>query len=138
MGSPVGNGSDLEQSEEDGRNIFTDKIVKTNRELFIMSSLMDAKMCGYDIIRAIFLKYNVFLNQGSVYPILYTLEEEGILKSEYSKEDLRTKKYGFTARGREISQKKTEAFIEALDHINALILREENQEGSQMRSGENF
>jgi len=135
MRLPVENESEMEESKEDGSKRFIDKVVKANRGLFILSSLMDAKMCGYDIIRAIFLKYDVFLNQGSVYPILYTLEEEGILQAEYSEEDMRTKKYGFTPMGKEIGQKETEAFIKAVDRINVLIRREENADGCQLQPG---
>lgn len=99
-------------------------IIKTNREIFLLSALVDKQMCGYDIIKEIFLKYNVFLSQGSVYPILYTLEEEGILQAEYSKGDMRSKNYSFTPKGREVSQNEIEAFINAMDRVRSLIVIE--------------
>jgi hypothetical protein len=55
---------DLNESENNDRNRFLEKIIKTNREIFIMSALMDKPMCGYDIIKEIFLKFNVFLGQA--------------------------------------------------------------------------
>ena len=114
---------DLSESEEDYCKKFVDRIIKTNREIFILYSLLDRQMCGYDLIKEIFLKCNVFLSQGTVYPILYTLEEEGVLHAEYSKGDMRSKKYSLTPKGREIAQKDIKEFIKAMEQISALIQR---------------
>ncbi len=114
---------DLSESEEDSCKKFVDRIVKTNREIFILYSLFDRQMCGYDLIKEIFLKCNVFLSQGTVYPILYTLEEEGVLHAEYSKGDMRSKKYSLTPKGREIAQKDIKEFIKAMEQLSALIQR---------------
>jgi PadR family transcriptional regulator PadR len=114
---------DLSESEEDSCKKFVDRIVKTNREIFILYSLFNRQMCGYDLIKEIFLKCNVFLSQGTVYPILYTLEEEGVLHAEYSKGDMRSKKYSLTPKGREIAQKDIKEFIKAMEQLSALIQR---------------
>lgn len=119
----LANTHDLNESEEDSCKKFVDRIIKTNREIFILYSLLDKQMCGYDLIKEIFLKCNVFLSQGTVYPILYTLEEEGILRAEYSKGDMRSKKYSLTSKGREIAQKDMKEFIKAMEQISALIQR---------------
>ena len=102
---------------------YIDKIIKTNREIFIMSSLLEKPMCGYDIIKEIFLKCNVFLSQGTVYPVLYSLEEEGILYAEYSKGDMRSKNYSLTPKGREVAQKNIDEFIKSINHLTFLIQR---------------
>jgi PadR family transcriptional regulator PadR len=115
--------SDLSESEGDSCKKFVDRIVKTNREIFILYSLFDRQMCGYDLIKEIFLKCNVFLSQGTVYPILYTLEEEGVLHAEYSKGDMRSKKYSLTPKGREIAQNDIKEFIKAMEQLSALIQR---------------
>lgn len=114
---------DLCESEVDSCKKFVDRIIKTNREIFILYYLLDRQMCGYDLIKEIFLKCDVFISQGSVYPILYTLEEEGILHAEYSKGDMRSKKYSLTPTGREIAQKDIKEFIKAVEQISALIQR---------------
>jgi PadR family transcriptional regulator PadR len=108
-------------SDEDECNKFIDRIIKTNREIFILSSLQDKQMCGYEIIKDVFQRCNVFLSQGSVYPILYSLEEEGLLHVEYIRGDMRSKKYSLTPKGSESVQRDIEEFIEAIDHISALI-----------------
>lgn len=123
MNRSINNESELCESQEDYCKKFIDRIIKTNREVFIMSSLLEKQMCGYDLIRNIFTKCDVFLSQGTVYPILYTLEDEGLLIAEYSKGDMRSKKYSLTPRGREIAEKDIEEFTNALERISVLIKR---------------
>jgi PadR family transcriptional regulator, regulatory protein PadR len=114
---------EIGNSEEYDCKRYIDKIIKTNREIFIMSSLLEKPMCGYDIIKEIFLKCNVFLSQGTVYPVLYSLEEEGILYAEYSKGDMRSKKYSLTLKGKDIAQKNIDEFVKSINHLTFLIQR---------------
>jgi PadR family transcriptional regulator PadR len=123
MNTSVENVPDLCESQEDCCKKFVDRIIKTNREVFIMCSLLEKQMCGYDIIKEIFSRCDVFLSQGTVYPILYTLEEEGILHAEYSKGDMRSKKYSLTPRGREAAEKDVEDFAKALEQVSFLVKR---------------
>ena len=123
MKTSVENVPDLCESQEDYCKKFVDRIVKTNREVFIMYSLLEKQMCGYDIIKEIFSRCDVFLSQGTVYPILYTLEEEGMLHAEYSKGDMRSKKYSLTPRGREAAEKDVEDFAKALEQVSFLVKR---------------
>jgi len=114
---------ELCELHEDYCKKFIERIIKTNREVFILSSLLEKQMCGYDLIKDIFTKCDVFLSQGTVYPILYTLEDEGLLMAEYSKGDMRSKKYSLTPKGREIAEKDIEEFTNALLQISFLIKR---------------
>jgi PadR family transcriptional regulator PadR len=123
MNTSVENVPDLCESQEDCCKKFVDRIIKTNREIFIMLSLLEKQMCGYDIIKEIFSRCDVFLSQGTVYPILYTLEEEGMLHAEYSKGDMRSKKYSLTPRGREAAEKDVEDFAKALEQVSFLVKR---------------
>jgi PadR family transcriptional regulator PadR len=123
MNTSVENVPDLCESQEDYCKKFVDRIIKTNREVFIMFSLLEKQMCGYDIIKEIFSRCDVFLSQGTVYPILYTLEEEGMLHAEYSKGDMRSKKYSLTPRGREAAEKDVEDFAKALEQVSFLVKR---------------
>ena len=52
----LANTHDLNESEEDSCKKFVDRIIKTNREIFILYSLLDKQMCGYDLIKEIFFK----------------------------------------------------------------------------------
>ncbi len=123
MGESVEMPIDSGEFQEEDYKKVVDRIIKANREIFILSTLSDKSLCGYDLIKEIFLRYNVFLSQGSVYPILYSLEESGILRAEFSKGDMRTKVYSFTPEGRDITQKRLEEFVQAMEHVLALIKR---------------
>lgn len=96
-------------------------IIKNNREIFIMLSILNGPICGYDIIKNIFAKYDVFLSQGAVYPILYSMEEEGLLIAEYHKGDMRSKNYSFTPQGYEVAKTSIAGFAIALNRLEALI-----------------
>jgi PadR family transcriptional regulator PadR len=123
MKTSVENAVDACESQEDSRKKFVDRIIKTNREVFIMSALLDNQMCGYDLIKEIFTRCDVFLSQGAVYPVLYTLEEDGLLRAEYRKGDMRTKRYSLTPKGREIAEKDVEIFAKALKQVTLLLKR---------------
>ena len=116
--------SDMKKFDDDDENRYINRIIKTNLEVFIASFLYDKQMNGYDLIKEIFLKYNVFLSQGTVYPALYSMTEEGILQAEYSKSNMRSKKYSLTPIGKEITQKNIEEFVNAMDHAASLIQKE--------------
>jgi len=98
-----------------------DKLIKVNREIFILSVLFDGSMCGCDLIKEIFIRSNILLSQASVYPVLYSLEEEGILHAAHIKGDMRTKRYSFTPKGKEIAQEKIEEFTRTMEMVLALI-----------------
>jgi DNA-binding PadR family transcriptional regulator len=74
-------------------------------------------MCGYDVIKEIFLRCNVFLSQGNVYPVLYSLEEEGILRAEFTKGNMRSKLYFVTPEKKETVQNKIDLFAKAMESM---------------------
>lgn len=123
MSTSVENAVDFHEFEEDECKKFVDRIIKTNREVFILSILLEKQMCGYDLIKEILSTCDVFLSQGTVYPVLYTLESEGLLYAEYSKGDMRSKKYSLTPKGREMAEKDVENFAKALEQVSLLLKR---------------
>jgi PadR family transcriptional regulator PadR len=98
-----------------------ERIIKANREFFVLFVVAERSMCGYDVIKQIFSRFNVFLSQGNVYPILYSLEEEGIIRAEFIKGDMRSKKYSITQEGRRIIQRRRDEFIKAMESILMLV-----------------
>lgn len=88
-------------------------IVKSHLEIIIISMLSERSLCGYDLIKEIYARYNVFLSQGTIYPLLYSLKEKGIVQAEYAKGDMRTKRYTTTQEGKHIIEKRINDFIEA-------------------------
>ena len=100
---------------------FMPQIVKFGKELLILSMILEHPMSGYDLIKKVFLKTNVLLGQGAIYPILYSFEEAGILQAAYEKGDMRTKVYHITPQGREIAEDKIDHFVQAFKHFITLI-----------------
>lgn len=88
-------------------------IVKSHLEIIIISMLSERSLCGYDLIKEIYARYNVFLSQGTIYPLLYSLKEKGIVQAEYARGDMRTKRYTTTHEGKLIIEKRINDFIEA-------------------------
>ncbi|MDD4448656.1 MAG: hypothetical protein PHN61_13400, partial [Methanothrix sp.] len=63
MKTPTQDIADLSEFQEDNCKKFVDRVIKTNREIFMMAALIEKQMCGYDIIKEIFSKCDVFLSQ---------------------------------------------------------------------------
>jgi len=59
-----------------------EKMVKNNLETIILALLQKKPMCGTDIIKTIHLEFNVLLSPGTIYPLLQSLKENGLLTSE--------------------------------------------------------
>jgi len=59
-----------------------EKMVKDNLETMILALLQKKPMCGTDIIKIIHLEFNVLLSPGTIYPLLQSLKEKGLLTSE--------------------------------------------------------
>jgi DNA-binding PadR family transcriptional regulator len=57
------------------------KIVRDDLEAIILSMLQRKAMCGYEIIGAVNLEFNVLLSPGAVYPLLNSLQSRGLLTS---------------------------------------------------------
>lgn len=113
----------INELEDEEYKKFIDRIVKANREIFVLYVLANKPMCGYDVIKEIFLRCNVFLSQGNVYPILYSLEEEGILRAEFTKGNMRSKLYFVSPERRKAVQKKIDLFVKAMESILFFINR---------------
>ncbi|MCJ7430996.1 helix-turn-helix transcriptional regulator [Candidatus Bathyarchaeota archaeon] len=59
-----------------------EKMVKDNLETIILALLQKKSMCGTEIIGIIHLKFNVLLSPGTIYPLLQSLKNKGLLTIE--------------------------------------------------------
>jgi DNA-binding PadR family transcriptional regulator len=84
---------------------------------------MKSPMSGYDLIKEIFSKYDIFLSQGTVYPVLYALEDVGLLQAELRKDDLRIKRYSLTPEGKKIAENEITNFVQALEQVSTFLSR---------------
>ncbi len=94
--------------------------LKKNIDIVIAALLYKEPMCGFDIIKTLVRRYNVVLSQGTIYPLLYNLEKEGLLRSEISKNN-KTKIYIPTEEGREKLRKMLVEHLITLKNIENLI-----------------
>jgi DNA-binding PadR family transcriptional regulator len=97
--------------------------IKANKEIIILSVLSRKPMCGLDLIKEIYSETEIFLSQGTIYPILYLFEERGILQCKHGTNDMRTKIYYLTPKGRELVQKNVEGFVKSLSIVSDLVCR---------------
>lgn len=91
--------------------IYTEDLVKSHFEIILLKFLSKRSMCGFEIIKEIFMKYNVLLSHGTVYTTLYKLKKEEILYAEYEKGNMRTKKYSATEKGKIAISRKINEFV---------------------------
>ena len=85
---------DMSRREQGGN----EKFVGRDLEAIVLSMLREQPMCGYDIIKAIFQRYDVVVSQGRIYPLLYSLESRSVLRCEI-KSDARAKVYSISEKG---------------------------------------
>jgi len=100
-----------------------EKLVKAGKSAIILSLLSEKPRSGYDLIKDIFLISDVFLSQGTVYPILYSLEEEGIIEARYTIADTRAKIYHITPAGKEYVSNMIQDFSDALQFMENMVHR---------------
>jgi PadR family transcriptional regulator PadR len=72
-------------------------------ELAILACLWDQRLYGLEILRGLEQNSNLVLAEGTVYPILARLKEDGLLQSEWVEADAGhpRKYYWLTASGRQ-------------------------------------
>ena len=76
---------------------IVEKAVKELLDIIILSKLMEGPICGYDLLAYIHERFGVFLSPGQLYPILYALEEHGLIQCN---EEGRRKLYVITSKPR--------------------------------------
>ena len=96
-----------------------ESFVKKNLELIILYSLSKKPRCGYELIREIARRFHIFLSQGTVYPLLYSLHRKGFLEIKMGKN--RAKVYSPTAQGESITRRRLDEFKAASKHLLNLI-----------------
>ena len=80
---------------------MTGRHVKAFLDLLILAILNGKPMYGYKIIAAVHKEFGVLLSPGSLYPLLHTLEEKGLVDSQFQGGRI---VYSMTSNGRKIFQ----------------------------------
>jgi DNA-binding PadR family transcriptional regulator len=103
--------------------------VKKSIDFIVYSILQNFSLCGFDIIKNIFHNFNVFLSQGTVYPILYDLTEKGYLEVQVQS-DNKTRVYSVTEEGKNYFKSKIQNYVDSQERVTEFIR-------SQMEAREN-
>lgn len=93
-------------------------------ELLVMSALRDQPKHGYQIAVDVETESNGLFRfrHGTLYPILYRLEEEGLIRGSWSKDGGRKKKvYSLTARGRRHLRGETDRVGEIVSRLMRIL-----------------
>ncbi|GBE54657.1 MAG TPA: PadR family transcriptional regulator [Euryarchaeota archaeon] len=101
--------------------------IKKALPIIILSMLKLKPMSGFDVIKSLVQNFNIFLSQGTVYPILYSMKEGGHLRV-IIKSDNKTKLYVPTEKSDDYIEKKIKEYLNAQKKIIGFISRslEEN------------
>jgi DNA-binding PadR family transcriptional regulator len=85
------------------------ELAKTHLKAVVFSLLREKPMCGYHLIKSIHRRYHVLISQGTVYPLLYNLTEQGILEV---KTQNRFKIYSLTEKGKAFAEDKIRTLLQ--------------------------
>lgn len=97
-----------------------ERCVKKSLDVIVLSMLYQEPMCGFDVIKAIVRNFGVLLSQGTVYPFLYSLENQGYLKAEI-RSDNKTKMYIPTESGKRFIKDRIKEYTTAQKKILDLV-----------------
>jgi PadR family transcriptional regulator PadR len=97
--------------------------VKGLSRVIILWLISQNKMSGYSIIEEIHRLTNFKFTSGIIYPLLYELEEKGLIKGEWVQKGRRNiKYYSITEKGRSILNKLRELFDKPLRQVIESLL----------------
>lgn len=89
------------------------ELMKGSTALLVLSVISDEDMYGYKIVKELEMRSeNVFcLKEGTLYPVLHSLEEDGMVASYWvDVENRKRKYYHITHKGKKQLREKTEEF----------------------------
>lgn len=76
------------------------KFVKGLIDLIMLGELKDRQLCGYELIRLVYSKFQVLLSPGTIYPILQMCKERGLIEEDGVKE--KRLMYRITKKGEDV------------------------------------
>ncbi len=102
------------------------ELLKGSTETLVMQLLSRKQMYGYEIIKELELKSSGLfeLREGTLYPILHSLEEKELVTSEWVGEDgsRKRKYYCLTKKGRSYLKEKKQDWFAFRDAVDAIVI----------------
>jgi len=97
--------------------------VKGLRRVLILWLISQSKMSGYSIIKEIHRLTEFKFTSGIIYPLLYELEEKGLIRGEWIRRGRRNiKYYSITEKGENVLNKIRELFDKPLRQVIESLL----------------
>jgi len=100
-----------------------DKLVKDNLRVSILSMLSKRELSGYDMINEIDRRFRVRLSPGTIYPLLYSLQEEGLIDVKKNPGNAKRKNYGSTEKGKKLIENEILDFLTAKKYLSDFIMK---------------
>lgn len=107
--------------------MISSELLKGSMITLVLKTLQSQPMYGYQIMKELgqASKGEIDVKEGTLYPILHSLETDGAVESEWSgnKGERRRKYYRITKKGRALLKEKAsqwEAFRQAVDQVLAV------------------
>ena len=100
------------------------ELIKGSTDMLILNLLKNEDMYGYHMIKKLKEKSkNVFdLKEGTLYPILHSLEEEGLISSYWDDTTGKKRKYyAITTKGKKSLKEKNEEWKIFSESVNRVI-----------------
>ena len=100
------------------------ELLKGSTKMLILEMVKDENMYGYQMIKKLKEKSNnVFeFKEGTLYPILYSLEEEGLISSYWDDTTGKKRKYyAITTKGKKSLKEKNEEWKIFSESVNRVI-----------------
>ncbi len=98
-----------------------EKSVKDNLRLLILSILGRRETSGYEIIKAMERNFKVRLSPGTIYPLLYSLQEEGLIEIKDNTGNAKRKNYGPTENGKNLIETEIMEFRSVNGYLSDFI-----------------
>ena len=95
-------------------------------DTLILKTVSGGSLHGYGIARWLETRTGerIRVDESSLYPALYRLEKQGLLRSEWGRSELdrRAKFYSLTAKGRKTLDARTAEWADFVDAVSAVLL----------------
>src|SRR5882724_6650787 len=107
----------------DRRQHWEAQLRKGSLEMAILASLWQSRLYGLEILRALSEKSQLEVAEGTVYPILSRLKNEGLLQSEWVEAEAGhpRKYYWLTPSGRRRAREMAEVWNDYAARLTALV-----------------
>ena len=108
-----------------GKSEFSTQLIRSSTDLVILALLRDQPMYGYEILVTLTDRGNgeFQLKQGTLYPLLYRLEREGLISAKWETppNGKKRKVYSLTADGKKAQLARSEEWIRFTQAVNSLL-----------------